>query len=83
MTQADSKLISDTLCPGCGFDVGVDENGCCITCGADATGPGVEQAHLYLSFFIKVEHQARQLTEHLREINAPDNPPHEAEKEKE
>jgi hypothetical protein len=33
-----------TLCPQCGPNVGVDEDGCCTTCGADATGPGVEYA---------------------------------------
>ena len=33
-----------TLCGQCGFDVKVDEDGCCVTCGADATGPYVDQA---------------------------------------
>jgi len=31
-----------TWCPLCGCGVAVDEDGCCATCGADATGPGVD-----------------------------------------
>ena len=31
----------ETLCPGCGPDVGLDEDGLCVTCGATATGDGV------------------------------------------
>ena len=33
-------------CPQCGprEAVGLDEDGCCKTCGADATGPGADQA---------------------------------------
>lgn len=31
-------------CPQCGFDVDVDEDGCCTTCGATATGQGADTA---------------------------------------
>jgi len=34
-----------TLCPICGFDVRVDEDGCCVDCGATAVGGGVDAAH--------------------------------------
>jgi hypothetical protein len=34
-----------TWCAQCGWDVDVDEDGCCATCGADATGPGVDAIH--------------------------------------
>lgn len=37
--------MNDTWCPQCGPDVCCDEDGCCINCGADATGDGVEKAH--------------------------------------
>ena len=30
-----------TFCPECGFNVSVDEDGCCILCGATATGSAV------------------------------------------
>jgi len=32
-----------TFCPECGFGVPVDEDGCCVTCGATATGPAVDE----------------------------------------
>lgn len=32
-------------CPQCGPDVACDEDGCCVTCGADAVGDGANQAH--------------------------------------
>ena len=31
-----------TFCPECGFDVTVDEDGCCIDCGATAVGDAVD-----------------------------------------
>ena len=31
-------------CPQCGLGVDVDEDGCCVTCGATANGDGVEAA---------------------------------------
>jgi len=34
-----------TWCPHCGPGVDVDDNGCCDTCGADATGPGVDMIY--------------------------------------
>jgi len=32
-----------TWCPQCGLGVKIDEDGCCKTCGATATGEGVDQ----------------------------------------
>ena len=32
-----------TFCPECGFGVAVDEDGCCVSCGCDATGPAVDE----------------------------------------
>lgn len=32
-----------TMCPECGFDVAVDEDGLCVMCGATAVGPAVDQ----------------------------------------
>lgn len=37
-----------TLCPHCGPDVHVDEDGCCATCGCDAMGQGVDAARAEL-----------------------------------
>ena len=33
-----------TLCPQCGFDVRIDEDGLCVGCGATAIGEGVDKA---------------------------------------
>jgi len=33
-----------SLCPQCGWDVAVDEDGCCVVCGALALGAGVDAA---------------------------------------
>jgi hypothetical protein len=30
-----------TLCPQCGAGVSVDEDGCCVSCGCVAAGPGI------------------------------------------
>jgi predicted amidophosphoribosyltransferase len=35
-------IAADTLCPQCGVGVDTDEDGCCWTCGATATGDAVE-----------------------------------------
>jgi hypothetical protein len=32
-------------CSQCGYDVDVDEEGCCRNCGLDALGRGAEEAH--------------------------------------
>lgn len=37
-------MSNRTLCPQCGWNVAVDEDGCCATCGSNATGPGVDAA---------------------------------------
>lgn len=34
--------MKKTFCPQCGYGVPIDEDGCCIHCGADATGRGVD-----------------------------------------
>ena len=43
-TMAGNKYVG--WCPQCGprEAVGLDEDGCCKTCGADAIGPGADQA---------------------------------------
>ena len=33
----------NTFCPQCGFGVKVDEDSCCVHCGAMATGEAVDQ----------------------------------------
>lgn len=35
-------MIARTWCPQCGPGVPIDEDGCCATCGATATGRGVD-----------------------------------------
>ena len=35
--------IMKTFCPECGFGVKVDVDGCCSSCGCDATGPAVDE----------------------------------------
>jgi len=32
-----------TFCPGCGVGIAVDEDGCCLNCGADAVGIEVDK----------------------------------------
>jgi hypothetical protein len=43
----ESQTKNRTWCPECGPFVEVDEDGCCVTCGADSTGSGVETALMY------------------------------------
>lgn len=31
-----------SFCPECGINVNVDEDGCCVTCGAAAMGPALK-----------------------------------------
>lgn len=56
-------MIDDpaTWCPGCGPSVRVDEDGCCLTCGATAMGEGAVEA-LRLRLELETCHAA------LREI---------------
>ena len=35
----------NTFCPECGFDVTVDEDGCCIGCGAVSVGNAVDKLY--------------------------------------
>ena len=39
----------DTLCPTCGIDVAIDEDGCCASCGTDAHGDGVDAVNAMLA----------------------------------
>lgn len=55
----------NTFCPDCGPNVEVDEDGCCVSCGADATGPGVEKVAQLLE---DLAH------ERIRTIKAPPRP---------
>lgn len=32
-----------TFCPECGWNVAIDDDGCCLLCGATATGPAVDK----------------------------------------
>ncbi len=50
-TEAIYPLYS--LCPTCGHNVKVDEDGCCVTCGADAMGLGIDQVHAALEAALK------------------------------
>ena len=38
-----------SLCPQCGWDVAVDEDGCCVVCGALALGAGVDAAAMEIA----------------------------------
>lgn len=44
MREALDVVDGETLCPECGIGVSVDEDGCCVHCGATATGRGVRDA---------------------------------------
>lgn len=35
--------MKQTLCPECGLSVPIDEDGCCITCGATSVGKGADE----------------------------------------
>ena len=41
-----------SFCPGCGPNVQIDEDGCCVSCGAVAFGAGLDRlnAHLCRAF---------------------------------
>jgi hypothetical protein len=43
-SEARASGFSGSLCPQCGWDVGVDEDGCCTACGCVAVGAGAELA---------------------------------------
>jgi hypothetical protein len=36
------RQITNTFCPECGFGVDVDEDGCCVSCGATAVGRAID-----------------------------------------
>ena len=39
-----------TFCPECGPNVDIDEDGCCVTCGATAIGSAVNEAVKYWDY---------------------------------
>ena len=41
-----------TWCSSCGPNVAIDEDGCCLNCGASATGDGAILAHALLDALI-------------------------------
>lgn len=43
-SEGQDIVDGETLCPECGIGVSVDEDGCCVHCGATATGRGVRGA---------------------------------------
>ena len=49
-----SARLIGTWCPQCGRGVAVDEDGCCTACGADATGPGADQAEAGMNLVLKL-----------------------------
>jgi len=70
-----------TFCPQCGFNVVIDEDGCCATCGCDATGPAVDELweHSFggIMDFERVEtvlFKCRKALELLHPVMSPDEP---------
>jgi hypothetical protein len=62
-----------TWCPQCGPGVGIDEDGCCTSCGATATGEGAEQAlrlKAKLDSAYEAVYERRELREALTECQA-------------
>lgn len=47
--MSDTDGWTGTWCPQCGPHVGVDEDGCCNSCGCVAAGDGVEAMHTRLA----------------------------------
>lgn len=43
MTLRLELTLTQTFCPECGLGVKVDEEGCCVVCGATAEGAAVEE----------------------------------------
>ena len=56
-----------TFCPNCGFGASVDVYGCCLDCGADSVGDGVD-----MLFDLTEEHKT--VSKAIKD-NIPDNPP--------
>ena len=48
-----------TWCPECGLGVPIDEDGCCASCGATATGKGVDRALRVLARLILLETRSK------------------------
>jgi hypothetical protein len=59
-TAADlGEIDTATLCPECGVGVRSDEDGCCLGCGAVATGPGARRALLAIMRLTRERDEAR------------------------
>lgn len=54
-----------TLCVQCGFNVAVDEEGCCVTCGADAAG---EYAEVALGDIFRLQQEVARLRARRAEV---------------
>jgi hypothetical protein len=46
------ELKMNTFCPECGPNVSIDEDGCCVTCGATAIGSAVNEAVKYWDYCV-------------------------------
>lgn len=75
---AKAESFLGSWCPQCGPDVGVDEDGCCATCGATAVGDGADTAlklralveQLKREYFIMDRDHRAKLADRERRIRA-------------
>jgi len=59
----------ETFCPQCGPRPRIDEDGCCATCGCDATGQGADELHaLVYSMLAHIDAQAAEIAALKAEI---------------
>jgi hypothetical protein len=56
-----------TWCPQCGPRVAVDEDGCCASCGADATGDGADRAGAALAELDRIRRELTSLGKRLED----------------
>lgn len=56
-----------TWCPQCGPRVAVDEDGCCASCGADATGEGADRAIAAVAELERIRRELSRLSERLED----------------
>jgi len=59
--MARSDHPNNTWCPQCGYGISVDEEGCCISCGGDAMGEGVDAAVALLEWIAELEKRIAEL----------------------
>ena len=55
-----------TFCPECGVNIPIDEDGLCATCGATATGKGVEGIAIHV---VNLRAEIERQHDDLREAN--------------